>query len=315
MDRFAIMKTFVTVVDQGGFSAAGRRLDMSPQGVSNQIASLESTLGARLLNRTTRKISLTEVGGVYYARCRQILADMDEAHQLAGALQSTLRGTLKINVATSLGPLIAPATAEFAHRYPEVHVDITTTDRMVDLVEEGFDLSVRNAPIVESRLIVRELATFRFVVCGSPAYFRTFGVPQTPDELRAHNFLIFSPPPWTPEWRFQGPAGTEVIRISGNLRCTNGDMLRAAAVLGQGLLVTPEYTIREHLAAGRLVTVVDDYPLPDYPITVFYQQRHELSAKVRSFVDVLAKHFGPTSNGKRRRKAVPRRGGAFTTPR
>ncbi len=159
MDRFVSISTFVKVVEKGSFSAAARFLKISTQNVSNHIRALEDGLGARLLDRTTRKISLTEIGRAYYERCFQILTDIDEADQIAGALQSTLRGTLRINSITSLAPFITPAIGEFLSQHPEISIEFTTTDRMVDILEEGFDLAIRNTKITESRLIVRRLST------------------------------------------------------------------------------------------------------------------------------------------------------------
>ena len=170
MDRLTSLTAFVRVVDSGGFSAAGRRLNMSTTMVSNHIQALEDRLGARLLNRTTRKVSLTEIGKAYYDRCTQILADLEQADEVAGALQSTPRGTLRIYTATHIVQFVAPVVAEFLKRYPEVKVDLTIGERTVDMIDEGYDLAIRLTPPPDSSLIVRSLATWRHVLCCSPGY-------------------------------------------------------------------------------------------------------------------------------------------------
>ena len=187
MDRLTSLTTFVRVVDSGGFSAAGRRLNMSTTMVSNHVHALEERLGARLLHRTTRKVSLTEVGKAYYDRCTQILADLEQADDIAGALQSTPRGTLRIYTATHMVPFVAPAVTEFLASYPEVKIDLTMGEREIDMIDEGFDLAIRLTPQADSSLIIRSLATWRHVLCCSPAYLEKHGPPQQLSELTDHN--------------------------------------------------------------------------------------------------------------------------------
>src|ERR1700675_3803297 len=175
MDRLTNLKTFVRVVDSGGFSAAGRRLNMSTTMVSNHVNALEERLGARLLNRTTRKVSLTEVGKAYYDRCTQILADLEQADDIAGALQSTPRGTLRIYTATHIVPFVAPVVTEFLTAYPEGKVYLSMGERVIDLIDEGFDVAIRLTPPPDTSLIVRSLATWRHVLCCSPDYLEKHG--------------------------------------------------------------------------------------------------------------------------------------------
>src|SRR5438445_8956077 len=177
MDRLTSLTAFVRVVDSGGFSAAGRRLNMSTTMVSNQIAGFEERLGGRLLHRTTRKVSLTEIGKAYYDRCTQILADIEQADDIAGAMQSTPRGTLRIYTATHIVPFVAPVVAEFLAAYPDVKVDLTMGERAIDMVDEGFDVAIRLTPPPDSSLIVRSLATWRHVLCCSHAYLEKHGRP------------------------------------------------------------------------------------------------------------------------------------------
>src|SRR6267378_431395 len=217
MDRMTSMATFVKVVESGGFSAAARALGISPSMATAHIQSLEERLGVRLLNRSTRKVSLTEVGHAYYERCLQILAEADDADQIAQALQLTPRGTLRLNTSVAIPPFLAPVIAEFTTLYPDVSISMTMTDRMIDLVEDGFDLAVRNMPVPDSSLIARRIATYRFVVVGAPGYLAARGTPQRPAELVQHNCLIFAHSAWGNEWRFAGPDGEQSIPVKGNL--------------------------------------------------------------------------------------------------
>jgi DNA-binding transcriptional LysR family regulator len=291
MDRLTSMSTFVKVVETGGFSAAARTLDMSPSMVTTHIQALEERLGVRLLNRSTRKVGLTEVGQAYYERCVQILAEMDDADEIAQALQSTPRGTLRLNTSIVMPPLIAPVISEFAKRYPDASVELVISDRMVDLVEEGFDMSIRATPVPDSSLIVRRLATYRFVVCGTPEYFATHAVPQTPADLADHNCLIFSQSPWGSEWVFAGPAGEQRIPVNGSLRSNSAVALRLAALHGQGLLATMSFQVADEIRSGRLIPVLTEFLPNEFPVLAVYPHRHRLSVKVRSFIDLLATHF------------------------
>ena len=291
MDRMTSMATFVKVVESGGFSAAARALSMSPSMVTAHVQSLEERLGVRLLNRSTRRVSLTEVGHAYYERCLQILADVEDADQIAEALQSTPRGTLRLNTSIALPPLLAPVIAEFVALYPEVSVNLTMTDRMIDLVEEGFDLAVRNMSVPDSSLIVRRVATYRFVVCGAPSYLAARGTPGQPADLVQHNCLIYSQSAWGNEWRFVGPDGEQSITVAGNLQANSDNALRLAAVHGQGLALAPSFLLIDEIKAGRLVPVLTEFLQTEHAINAIYPHRHHLSAKVRSFIDVLAKHF------------------------
>src|SRR4029077_13316383 len=202
MDRLTSLTAFVRVVDSGGVSAAGRRLNMSTTMVSNHIQALEDRLGARLLNRTTRKVRLTQVGRAYYDRCVQILADIEQADDIAGALQSTPRGTLRIYTATHIVPFVAPVVAEFLAAYPDVKVDLTMGERAIDMVDEGLDAAIRLTPPPDSSLIVRSLATWRHVLCCSHAYLEKHGRPRQLSDLSEHNCVRHVLYPFEDEWRF-----------------------------------------------------------------------------------------------------------------
>jgi len=291
MDRMTSMATFVKVVESGGFSAAARTLSMSPSMVTAHVQSLEERLGVRLLNRSTRRVSLTEVGHAYYERCLQILADADDADLIAQALQSTPRGTLRLNTSIAIPPLLAPVIAEFAALYPEISINLTMTDRMIDLVEEGFDLAVRNMSVPDSSLVVRRVATYRFVVCGAPGYLAGRGIPRQPADLVHHNCLVYSHSAWGNEWRFAGPDGEQSVAVAGNLQANSDNAMRLAAVHGQGLALAPSFLLIDEIKSGRLVPVLSEFLQTEHAINAIYPHRHHLSAKVRSFIDLLVKHF------------------------
>jgi DNA-binding transcriptional LysR family regulator len=227
MDRMTSMSTFVKVVESGGFSAAARKLDISPSMVTTHVQALEERLGVRLLNRSTRRVSLTEAGHAYYERCLQILSEVDDADHVVQALQSTPRGTLRLNTSVAIPPFLAPVINEFVALYPEVSISMSMTDRMIDLVEEGFDLAVRNMSVPDSSLIARRIATYRFVVCGAPGYLAARGTPQRPDDLVHHNCLVYSQSGSGNEWRFAGPDGEQSVTVSGNLLANSGNSVAA----------------------------------------------------------------------------------------
>jgi DNA-binding transcriptional LysR family regulator len=291
MDRLTSLTAFVRVVDSGGFSAAGRRLNMSTTMVSNHVQSLEDRLGARLLNRTTRKVSLTEVGKTYYDRCTQILADLEQADDIAGASQSIPRGTLRIYTATHLVQYVAPVVAEFLAAWPEVKVDLTMGERTVDLIEEGFDVAVRLTPPPDSSLIVRSLATWRHVLCCSHGYLEAHPRPQQLADLTEHNCIQHELYPFGHDWHFADRKGKPAsVRVSGNLMTNSGDTLRLAALHGAGIFLAAGFLVHDDLEAGRLVRLLPEYRPVEFAMNAVYPHRHHLSAKVRTFIDMLVRH-------------------------
>jgi DNA-binding transcriptional LysR family regulator len=291
MDRLTSLTAFVRVVDSGGFSAAGRHLNMSTTMVSNHVQALEDRLGARLLNRTTRKVSLTEVGKAYYDRCTQILSDLEQADDIASALQSTPRGTLRVYTATHSVPFIAPAVAEFLLSYPEVKVDLTMGERSIDLIDEGFDLAIRLAPPPDSGLIVRSLATWRHVLCCSPVYLGKHGPPRQLSELADHNCVRHVHYPYQDDWHFVDREGAPAsVRVTGNLVTNSGETLRTAALQGVGICLAAGFLVAEDLKIGRLVHLLPEYRPVEFAMNAVYPHRHHLSAKVRTFIDLLARH-------------------------
>lgn len=291
MDRMTSIATFVKIADLGGFAAAARKLGVSPATVTTQIQDLEDRLGVRLLNRSTRKVSLTEIGKAYYERCMHILADMDEAESAVQVLHTRPGGTLHLNVSVSIPLLVGPVIAEFTSLYPEVKVSMTMSDRLVDLVEEGIDLAVTSLPMPNSSLIMRRVGSFRHLVCGSPDYFAQHGTPRDPNNLANHNCLKYTFSPWGSDWRFKSPEGQRAIHISGNLEANSGNALKLAAALGQGLIWLPDFYVRGDINSGRLVPVLTEFCCPERPIYAVYPHRQHLAITVRSFLDLVSKHF------------------------
>lgn len=287
------LEVFVRVVQAGSFSAAARELDLTPSAVSKQIARLEDRLGARLLNRTTRRLNATEVGSAFYERCARILADMAEAEQAVIDLHEAPRGQLRMSLPLSFGRLhIVPLIPDFLASYPEVRIDISFNDRLVDLIEEGMDLAVRVGELTDSSLIARRLAPNRRVVCGSPAYFARAGRPERPSELADHNCLVYTYRASRHDWRFRGPdGGEEAVRVSGNLETNEAEALRAAVLGGVGIGLLPLWLVGHDLRAGRLEEVLPCYHAPDSAIYAVYPAGRHLSPKVRAFVDLLAARF------------------------
>jgi DNA-binding transcriptional LysR family regulator len=289
MDRLTSLTVFARVVDSGGFSAAARRLNMSTTMVSNHVQALEDRLGARLLNRTTRKVSLTEVGKAYYERCTQILADLEQADEIAGALQSTLRGTLRLYTSVHIVRFLAPVVAEFLSLYPDASVELMIGERMVDMVEEGYDLAIRSTPAPDSSLIVRQLTKWRHVLCCSPSYLEAREPPRRLADLASHNCLRYAFYPFGDDWRFTGPDRKPAsVRVSGNLLTSSGETLRTAALHGLGIFLAPGFLSADDLEAGRLVPLLSDYQPVEFAINALYPHRHLVSAKVRAFLDLVA---------------------------
>jgi DNA-binding transcriptional LysR family regulator len=293
MDILTCMKAFAAVVEAASFTRAGERLDMSKAMVSKYVGVLEDHLGTRLLNRTTRRLSLTESGQVYYERCLQIVADVAEAEQAAGQLTAIPRGTLKIAMPVSFGTIkIGPLITEYVRQYPEVKLDISLADRKVDLIEEGFDLAIRIGSLPESGLIARKLAVDRTAICAAPAYLKQHGRPQKPEDLRRHACLNYTYASSGDEWYLKNDREEFVVPTGGPIKANNGDMLRLAALGGGGIIWQPRFIVEDDLRTGRLVEVLTNYSTVELGIYAIYPSRKHLSAKVRTFVDFLVEKLG-----------------------
>jgi len=298
MDKLTAMNVFKRVVDLGSFSAAARDLGFSNAAVSKNVSELEAYLGVRLLTRTTRRLSVTEAGQTYHNRCVAVLEEIDEAEQEAGQLSSKPRGVLKINAPMSFGLMhLSSAIPAFLQRYPDIAVDLVMNDRFVDLVEEGFDVALRvGGPLADSSLISRRITAIQRVVCGAPGYFDRYGAPETPEDLKDHQCLIYSLSSSPREWRFTGPAGERVIKVMGRFTANSSISLREALVAGLGLTLIPTFVVGKDLRDGRLNTVLEEWtPQPQAAYAV-YVHRQYVPAKVRCFVDFLVEQFRPEPN-------------------
>jgi DNA-binding transcriptional LysR family regulator len=295
MDPLDGIAAFARVVDSGGFSAAAGRLGISKSAVSAHVQRLEQRLGVRLLNRTTRRVSLTEAGAAYYRHCARILADAEIAEQAASALQREPRGTLRISAPDSFGWMhVAPAVPAFLKRYPKLSIDIALSPAHVNLVDEGLDLAIRIGVLEDTPLVVRKLAPSRLVACATPAYLREHGVPRAPGDLARHNCLCTSLLPWGDEWRLAGKRGEVRVAVGGSFRSNNAEMLRAAALDGIGIVLLPTWAVAEPLRTGALRRVLDAWEPPASTIYAVYPGNRLMSVKVRAFVDHLARCIGRT---------------------
>lgn len=290
MDKFLEMKTFATVVDGGSFVQAADTLGMSKPAVSRHIAELEQRLGVRLLQRTTRKLSLTEEGRLFYARCKTVLADVEVAEEEITATSVAVKGLIKVNVPVSFGLLeLAPLWPDFMTKYPDVELDITLADRMVDLVEEGYDLAVRIARLPNSSLVSRKLTSTRMVLCASPGYIRQHGKPKHPSELTEHPVLAYSLLATGDQWNFEGPEGKVSVTVKAVMRTNSGDTCISAARKGKGLILQPCFMVNTDLQSGALVELMPTYRSIEFGIFVVYPTRQYLAPKVRALIDFLSK--------------------------
>lgn len=293
MNDFMNMKAFVAVAQQGSFARAAQALGLSRAMVTKHIRQLEDNLGARLLNRTSRQLSLTEVGTAYRERCVQILADVEEANSAATQMSSRPTGVLRVTAPPSFGTFhLAPAVAAYIAAYPQVEVAMTLSDRNVDLAEEGQDLAIQVGVLPDSNLIAHKIAHAKMIVCGAPAYFQRRGIPNTPEELANHDCLRYATHSLHHDrWEFVLPQGTLGVPVRGPLTSNTGDVLRIAAIHGLGLVLQPAYMVGEDLKVGQLQTVLRNYEAVGIDISAIYLNRKHLSAKVRTFVEFLKSHF------------------------
>jgi len=293
MDRFHAIGAFVKVVETGSFARAAERLGVSVSSVSRHVTDLEAHLNARLLNRTTRRLSLTEIGRTFHERCVQLLADLEEAEESAGEGAVVPRGTLRLTCGVTFGErYLAPAIAEFMARYPQMRFDTELSDRVVDLVEEGFDAAVRIGAVGGQNLVARKVGTTRLVCCAAPSYLAQHGEPRAPEDLAAHACLLYAYAPQLGLWPFRDPDGSERnVRVAGPAHSNNGRFLDALAVAGVGISYEPDFIVGPDVKAGRLVPILRAFAPPAAGIHVVYPSRRHLSAKVRAFTDFLTQRF------------------------
>jgi DNA-binding transcriptional LysR family regulator len=287
------MQVFAQVVEAGSFAKAAERLGMSTSAASRHVAELEAHLQTRLLNRTTRRVSLTESGRAFYERSVQLLADLQEAEEEASSSAVVPRGTIRLTTSVNFGVRhVAPAIAAFVAAHPDVRFDVSLADRVVDLVEEGFDIGIRIGTPGADNLVARKLGETRLVPCASPAYLERHGAPRTPAELANHNCFTYEYVTPRNVWRFRDRSGAEqAVRVSGSLHSNNGDLLAEVAARDGGIVFEPAFIVGPDVRAGRLVPLLQDYVPPPVPIYAVYPSRKHLSAKVRHFVEFLVERF------------------------
>jgi DNA-binding transcriptional LysR family regulator len=294
MDRLATMETFVRVVESGSFAAAAERLGLSAAMASRHVQALEERLGTRLLNRTTRRLALTEAGAAYFERCQQVLRDVEEMDLSVAAEGEQPRGLLRVNAPVVFGTRhLAGVVAAYEARHPEVAIELTLNDRFIDLVEEGADVAVRIGALTDSTLVARRLFPVRLALCASPEYLKRHGAPRTLEDLSRHNCLGYTYTRGGTEVELVGPEGKVVVPFRGSLRANHGEVLLRAALDGLGIVLQPTFISGDALAGGRLRAVLPQYCTVELSAYAVFLSRKYLSAKVRTFVDFLAGQFGP----------------------
>ncbi len=292
MDRLTAMEIFINVVEHQGFSSASRHLGISRASVSKQVLQLEERLGARLLNRTTRRVSVTEVGEAYFERCKRVLAEVEEADLMVERLHSEPRGILKVSAPMSFGVSHAgPAVSEFLTRFGDLSISLTLNDRFTDLIEEGFDVAIRIAQTADSSLVARRLASVRCVMVATPAYLAANGVPQNPQELGTQKCLSYIYLASGQEWPMVGPGGETSVKVSGPLKANNGEVLLEAVLRDLGIGFLPYFLVRDEIENGNLVPVLDRYRLPDLSLYAVSPPNRYPARKVQAFIAFLAERF------------------------
>ena len=294
MDRLLSMTVFAKAVELGSFSAAGNALEMSSQLVGKHVQMLEQHLGVRLLNRTTRRQHLTDIGREFYERTKSILAEVEAAEGLAAETRATPRGRLRINAPVTFGiHALSPKLPEYLAAYPEVTLELSMTNRGVDVIDEGYDLVFRIGQLTDSGLIARPLAPYRLILCAAPSYLAARGPINTPQDLVRQECLGFLHPELSKRWTLIGPEGAVTVPVSGRLMVDSGEALMAAAVAGVGVLLQPFEIVEPYLASGKLVRLLPEYSAPTRPMHILYAPDRRMTPKLRSFIEFVMANFGP----------------------
>jgi DNA-binding transcriptional LysR family regulator len=293
MDRFTSMGVFVKAVELGSFSAAADVLSMSPQLVGKHVATLEQHLGVRLLNRTTRRQSLTDVGATFFERARNILAEVEAAEDSAAETRLAPRGRLRVNAPVTFGVhALAPSLPKYLTMFPDISIELALSNRFVDVTDEGYDLVFRVGELADSGLVARALAPYRLILCAAPSYLAARNPPKTPMDLQRHDCLGFAFGSLRTHWDFDGPDGRISVPVSSRVMMDNGEALLAAAVAGLGIMLQPTEMALPQIKAGRLVAILPDYPAPSRPFHILYARDRRLTPKLRSFIDFAIGAFG-----------------------
>lgn len=294
IDIVSAMRVFTAVVDAGSFAGAADKLTLSRGMATRYVAQLEEHLGVRLLQRTTRKLSLTEEGTDYYQRATQIIASIEDAERSATQGAVDPRGVLRVSTATGFAiDHLDRAIIAYLQRYPNVEVDLMNNERMVDLIDEGFDLALRIAKQLSPGLIARRIAPVHIAACASPAYLKAHGTPISPDALSEHNCLFYSSSTYRNKWRFCRDGVEQIVQVKGNFHANEGKVLVNAALAGMGILYEPDFLVSEQIRQKRLVQILTDWETDEFSLYAVYPNRQFLPPKVRSFIDFLVEYFGP----------------------
>jgi DNA-binding transcriptional LysR family regulator len=293
MESFAAIPIFVTVVETGGFSPAAKQLGISKSAVSKRVTQLEEQLGAKLLHRTTRKLSLTEAGEHYFQHARMAHQAAKDAKDAVDQLQGEPQGRLRINAPMSFGRLhLAPLIPEFLKRYPKINIDLVMEDKVSDLIGDGFDIAIRGGNLSSSSLVARKLAPLKNILCVSPEYIKHHGKPTQLEELHEHNCLIFTHSHDVKEWIFIKAGQTYAIEVTGNYQVNNSEALKEAILQGVGIGRLPTFVAGQELKKGKLIALFEDYRMPDKSINAVFPERQYMPTKVRAFIDFAIEYFG-----------------------
>lgn len=294
MDKLTSMNVFVRVAKAGSFAGGARELDISRAMATKHIMQLESSLGTRLFNRTTRSLSLTDVGASYLERCQQVLQDVEEMEAAVTHLQTEPRGVLKISAPPVIGAThITRAIAEFLKIHPDLTVDLILQSSPGDMIDEGIDIAIYLGTLDDTSMVARKLASSSMIVCGSPDYFARYGVPENPEDLLGHSCLVNWASAPRNKWHFKSESGNTTISVSGRMQANVADALRLAAIEGLGLVMLASYVVSRDIEKGKLKAVLENYTLPPLDIHAVYPHRKYLSAKVRRFLEFLQDWLGP----------------------
>jgi len=292
LEDLASMALFAQVVQRRSFTAAAREAGLAKSAVSKRISALEERLGVRLLTRTTRSLTLTEEGLRYYEHCAALVTAADAAEDAVAGASTAARGPLRVGAPVTLAQMyLADAVAGFLARWPDIEIDLAVEDRLIDVVEGGFDVAVRITRLADSSLIARRLATDRLVVCAAPSYLAARGRPASPADLVGHECLHYALVPHAGEWRFRGPRGAYSVPVRGRLTASNGTVLVRAALAGLGFAVVPRFMVADEVAAGRLELVLEGFRRAEIGVHAVFASRKQLPARTKLFVDHLVRWF------------------------
>jgi DNA-binding transcriptional LysR family regulator len=293
MDRLTAMRTFRTVVETGGFSAAARRLGLSKAAVSKQVAELEAHFGTALLQRTTRRLNATDAGRRYFDNCIRLLDEIAEVEAEVRNSQAEPSGRLRVSAPINFGnAVLAPVICAIAQRYPKLEIQVELNDRFVDLIEEGFDVALRiRTNLPDSSLIARRMCAITRSVCAAPSYLKRMGTPKSPEDLKGHACLIYTLSTSPYDWKFSSGSKTVTVRVDGGIQSNNGQFLMSFLHAGMGIAFLPDFTVGDDIRTGKLKRVLENYPAEPHDLYLVYPANRHQSPKLRAFMDMAAEHL------------------------